>query len=303
MNKKLNPAALIALKEALVHIYWYKKQFKSFLLQSLPENIKLNGIDWDLTKREISEIIVESLSKYNQTDTLLKLAQDICQLKSFEHLRHLDDGAKKVREATDAVNQLRLLIQPSQDIMKAEEERQKRRKIAENERLSFQSYQDSLNSLKNEFYSLISEQNSQKRGFILEKLMHDIFLLNDLDPKSSFKIIGQQIDGAFTLGETEFLFEAKWTKELINSSELVIFKEKVKTKLENTLGLFLSIEGFSEEGVIAAQSSDKRIILMDGSDLISVLEGRIPFIDLIMRKKQIASREGKIFVPFSKMTS
>ena len=79
------------------------------------------------------------------------------------------------------------------------------------------------------------------------------------------------------------------------------FKEKIKTKLENTLGLFLSIDGFSEEGVNAFQSSDKVMILMDGSDLLAILEERISFTELVSRKKQIASREGKIYVPFSQI--
>lgn len=102
---------------------------------------------------------------------------------------------------------------------------------------------------------------------------------------------------------TEFLFEAKWTKSLINNSDLAAFKEKVKSKLENTLGLFLSIDGFSEDGITASQYSDKVMILMDGSDLMAVLEERISFTSLINRKKQIASREGKIYVPFSQMRS
>ena len=54
MNKQLTPAALFALKEALIHIYWYKKDLKSFLLKSLPKNINISKIDWDaLTKRDI----------------------------------------------------------------------------------------------------------------------------------------------------------------------------------------------------------------------------------------------------------
>ncbi|MFZ7109321.1 hypothetical protein [Avibacterium avium] len=156
-------------------------------------------------------------------------------------------------------------------------------------------------SLKQEFYSLATSQDNQQRGFKLENLMNRLFVLNDLDPKASFKVVGQQIDGAFTLDGTEFLFEAKWVKSPINNSDLAIFKEKVKSKLENTLGLFLSIDGFSEDGINASQSSDKVMILMDGSDLMAVLEERISFIDLINRKKQIASREGRIYVPYPKM--
>ncbi|MCO4166761.1 hypothetical protein L0F67_10025 [Actinobacillus suis] len=156
--------------------------------------------------------------------------------------------------------------------------------------------------MKQEFISLATSQDSQQRGFKLENLMNKLFTLNDLDPKAAFKIIGQQIDGAFTLDGIEFLFEAKWVKPPINNSDLAIFKEKVKSKLENTLGLFLSIDGFSEDGVAASQSSDKVMILMDGSDLMAVLEERISFIELINRKKQIAAREGRIYVPFSQMT-
>lgn len=119
--------------------------------------------------------------------------------------------------------------------------------------------------------------------------------------KSSFKLLGEQIDGAFSLFGTEYLFEAKWQKELINKADLAAFESKVKSKLENTLGLFLSINGFSMDGVEAFQARDKVIILMDGSDLFAVLEERITLADLIMRKKQIAAREGKIYVRYYDM--
>lgn len=301
MKKQLSPAALIAIKEALVHIYWYKKDFKSFLLNSLPENINTGNINWELTKREIAFLIIDRLAELHHTEILLKIAQDICQFNSFEHLKYLDDGEEKISKARSAVNHLKGLITPYQDEMKSKAEREKRIKEAENKRRDFRKNQAELDNLKQEFYVLLNSEDSQTRGFMLEKLMNRLFLLNDLDPKSSFKITGQQIDGAFSLDGTEFLFEAKWTKSPINSAELAVFKEKVKSKLENTLGLFLSIGGFSEDGLIAFQSSDKVMILMDGSDLISILENRISFIDLILRKKQIAAREGRIFVPFSQM--
>ena len=71
----------------------------------------------------------------------------------------------------------------------------------------FKSYQEELASLRQEFYSLVTSQDNQQRGFKLENLMNKLFILNDLDPKASFKIMGQQIDGAFTLDGTEFLLK------------------------------------------------------------------------------------------------
>jgi hypothetical protein len=38
--------------------------------------------------------------------------------------------------------------------------------------------------------------------------------------------VGEQIDGAFTLDGTEYLFEAKWHRELVNKAELAAFSER-----------------------------------------------------------------------------
>ncbi|WP_025342794.1 hypothetical protein [Mannheimia varigena] len=301
MNKQLTPAALVSLKEALIHIYWYKKDLQSFLLKSLPKNIDISRIDWKLKKRDISSLIIDYLFKQNHTETLLKLAQDICQINNFNHLRHLEDSENKIFAAKNSVDHLRQFIIPYQDAKQEEELKQQRQKVAEEKRQVFKNYQEELLSLKQEFCTLATSHAHQQRGFKLENFMNRLFVLNDLDPKASFKLVGQQIDGAFTLDGTEFLFEAKWVKSPINNSDLAIFKEKIKSKLENTLGLFLSVDGFSEEGIAAAQVSDKVMILMDGSDLMAVLEERISFVDLINRKKQIASREGRIYVPYFQM--
>ncbi|NOL51510.1 hypothetical protein [Pelistega suis] len=301
MNKKLSPAAVVALKEALIHIYWYKKDLKSFLFKSLPENINISRIDWNLSKREISSSVIDYLFKLNYTETLLQLAQDICQFKDFSHLIYLENSEEKVRAAMSSVNHLKQFIIPHQEMQQAEELKKQRKKAVEEKRQTFKNYQDELLNLKQEFFALAASQDNQQRGFKLERLMKGLFTLNDLDPKASFKVVGQQIDGAFTLDGTEFLFEAKWVRSPINSADLAIFKEKIKSKLENTLGLFLSVDGFSEDGITASQSSDKVMILMDGSDLMAVLDERISFVTLINRKKQIASREGRIYVPFSQM--
>ena len=118
----------------------------------------------------------------------------------------------------------------------------------------------------------------------------------DLDPKASFRITGEQIDGAFAQEGTDFLFEAKWQQELVGASGLDSLAKKLSRKLENTLGLFHSINGFSEEGVKAHASGRRLIILMDGSDLMAVLEERIDLFQLLSRKRRHASRTGNIYL-------
>jgi hypothetical protein len=114
--------------------------------------------------------------------------------------------------------------------------------------------------------------------------------------KASFRIVGEQIDGAFSFESTDYLLEAKWQVEPVGSSDLDVLAGKLLRKLDNTLGLFLSINGFSSDGVMAHSSGRRMLILMDGSDLMAVLEGRIDLIQLLLRKRREASQTGNIYL-------
>jgi hypothetical protein len=123
-----------------------------------------------------------------------------------------------------------------------------------------------------------------------------LFEIFDLDPKASFKVTGEQIDGAFTFDATDYLLEAKWQQQPVAAEDLDSLAAKVGRKLDNTLGLFLSINGFSTDAVTAHSASRKVILLMDGSDLMAVLERRVDLVELLHRKRRHASQTGEIFL-------
>lgn len=66
-------------------------------------------------------------------------------------------------------------------------------------------------------------------------------------------------------------------------------------KSKNTLGLFISMSGFSLESLDYNSTVLKSLILMDGADLYAVLDDRISLIDLLFRKRRYASETGNIF--------
>ena len=173
-----------------------------------------------------------------------------------------------------------------------EERRQKAHKTL----MTKTAVQQKLEELREEYYKLLASDQPQKRGFHLERIIRELFEIFDLDPKASFRITGEQIDGAFALEGTDFLFEAKWQQDLVGAAELDSLAGKLGRKLENTLGLFLSINGFSEDGIKAHASGRRLILLMDGSDLMAVLEGRIDLFQLLLRKRRHASRTGNIYL-------
>lgn len=305
MAKQLSPAGIMALKEALCSVYWYKSELRGFLQLCLSDPSILSSFNWENYKRQIASDVVDYLvaNPGAHLGDLTKICYELCKLSDFSHLKPLDDGPQKVEKARSAVNQLKQLVEPHQDIKREQDDIKRRQELAATKLRENAAVRQKLEAIKVRYMSLVSSDSAQSRGFELERVMYELFELFDLDPKASFKNLGEQLDGAFSLDGTEYLFEAKWQKELVNKADLAVFSDKVKSKLENTLGVFLSINGYSADGVAAHQAGGAAILLMDGGDLMAVLEERIDFTSLLLRKKRHAAQTGNIYLSYYQMVA
>ena len=277
MSKRLSPAAIQALKEALSCIYWYKRDLHSFLRNSIHDRDLISSLDWDAYKREVVSELIDYLCEdpNGNPSNITQLCYDVIEMQSFPHLEQLEDGPKKAKKARDAVEQLRQLVETHTEIEQEDQAIKKRQEDFQKKILQSAAVREKLGELKQQFSDIATTSNPQQRGFALERFMLDLFELFDLDPKAAFKNVGEQIDGAFTLDGTDYLFEAKWQQYPVVAQDLDAFSAKVGRKLENTLGLFLSMNGFSTEAVEAHSRGTPNTILMDGFDLHAVLDERI----------------------------
>ncbi|HEX4154851.1 MAG TPA: hypothetical protein VHY48_04490 [Acidobacteriaceae bacterium] len=298
MVKRMSSAAVVALKEALATIYWYKDGFKSFVTTTIGKQINLAQFDWTRPKRQVASELVDTLTSDEQwVSTLTRLSMEVCAMTDFSHLERLDDGKNKADAARKAVAALRKLLSTHVDIESERKQQQDRQKGAERRAADAASFDGRLRAIKDDFAALLKQKTPQSRGYYLEKILRDLFELYDLDPKASFRNTGEQIDGAFCFESTEYLLEAKWQEKWSDASDLDSFAAKIRRHLENTLGLFISINGFSPDGIEAHERGGVISLLLDGQDLAAVLEGRIPLPDLLRRKKQHAARKGGGFLP------
>lgn len=298
LAKHFSAVAIELLKEALCSIYWYKNNLRSFLNNSLSDPAVISHADWNGYKRQIVSDIIDQLCNNQEKylGDLRRLIHEVIKMENFRHLEQLEDGKKKVERAKQAVEDLRKLIDDQTKRIKDEEEiRIKRHESLERIR-SNKALLNKLDEIKMNYYTLVTSQDNQKRGFELEKVLYELFELFDLDPKASFRNTGEQIDGAFSLKGTDYLFEAKWKAKSSDASDLDSFAGKISRKLDNTLGLFLSINGFSDDAVKVHSLSRSTMLLMDGSDLMHVLENQVDFVSLILRKKRHAARTGEIYL-------
>jgi hypothetical protein len=305
-NKKvIAPAAINSLIEALTNIYWYKSELRSFIMNTISDPSILVKLNWEDYKRNIVSTLVNFLAKYQDTyqNDLLKLMNEVGKINDFSHLERIDDGKEKAKIAKKSVEALRIQIKGHQDLVDEQKLQEERRQKAYEKTLKVTGVQEKLDKIKDNFYKLIGSDNPQARGFQLEKIIKELFNLFDLDSKASFRIKGEQIDGAFTFESADFLFEGKWQQELVGIQDLDAFSGKLTRKLENTLGLFLSINGFSEDAVKAHSTGRRLMILMDGSDIMGVLEGRIDLLQLLLRKRRHASQTGNIYLKLHEIIS
>jgi hypothetical protein len=137
----------------------------------------------------------------------------------------------------------------------------------------------------------------QTRGFAFECFLSGLFDAYKLDPRRSFRLVGEQIDGSFELPPDTYLLEAKWQASPIGFQDLAGFAAKVEGKSQWARGLFISYSGFSTDGLQAfARGRATSIVCMDGLDLTQVISGGLSLIDVIQRKKRRAVEIGSCFV-------
>ena len=99
----------------------------------------------------------------------------------------------------------------------------------------------------------ITKLPAQERGFKFEVFLQELFTAYNMMPRSSFRNIGEQIDGSMVLDNDTYLIEAKWQNAPIGQEILSTFSDKVRGKAEWSRGLLISYSTFSSDGLEALE--------------------------------------------------
>jgi hypothetical protein len=149
------------------------------------------------------------------------------------------------------------------------------------------------------FEEMAKSTDHQRRGYLLQDLLHRLFVLNEIPVKQSFQRNegGEQIDGAFRFEGWFYIVECRWREKLANIRELDGLLGQVGRSGVQTLGLYLSVEGWSSNVPnLLKQNQHKRLILMEGFDLRCVLDGHISLPDLLSAKLEHFNLKGEPYL-------
>ena len=127
----------------------------------------------------------------------------------------------------------------------------------------------------------------RKRGYELETLVADLFEISGIhtEPPFTRNENREQIDGAFELDGSYYLVECKWTSRATPNTEISKFRDKITLSGNLTMGIFISVNGWTRNVVpLMKNNQSKRILLMDGNDIKAVLTEQISLRDLLNAK-------------------
>jgi hypothetical protein len=161
---------------------------------------------------------------------------------------------------------------------------------------------EELRQLKEAFAALTIEGDRQKAGLALEVLLNRLFTIYGLDPRRPFRVIGEQIDGSFDLDAQIYLVEAKWEKDPLPEAPMLVFRGKIEGKSTFTRGLFIALNGVSDEARHAiTQGKSPSFFVMNGYDLFMILSETISLTDFLRKRVRLLAEEGRVCALFTEI--
>jgi hypothetical protein len=291
------------IREAVITVFgksfWYKDPFRSFLLFcGVPEEIYERFSDE--SKFKIARHILAELDAMNEEGYIIqrRIVTELCKLRRLpdKNVPDIDSSIQALKRIKELAIAQKIFAEEKhhETELKTQETRRKQAALVDRAK--------KMGQLRNTFASMVvSKQDPQARGYGLEGLLAELFEIHEINYRRPYRTSTEQIDGHFHYKGFDYLVEARWRVNPPDEADLGAFKIKVDKKLSSTRGLFVSVAGFRSDVVLEfTRGISSNIILMDGSDLILILEGHVSLIDAIDLKIQKAAQEGIIFFPLIK---
>jgi len=171
------------------------------------------------------------------------------------------------------------------------------RRAASNHAQGNQTKTSDLRALHQAFAKLFGTgMTPQARGKLFETFLRELFSRQSIKMGEHLRLTGEEIDGTFKFEGENYIVEAKWQEASVSTGQLYHFAHKVDGKMHGR-GLFISVNGFSHEGIKAiVRGKQIQTMLMDGEDLSHVLEERVTLEALLDYKIRAAQTRGEVYV-------
>jgi len=296
MKTRFTPHLVDLTFDAALRSFWRKNALSNFLAQSDIANLP----SWlpDESKRDYLNRLFEHLRASDRGRAkILQLAQLLAEQDAFPDLHGWEDTAEKLDAAKRSVSALRSYLDEQDENLNAEQQRQESRQRLREAQAKARESQKSLQSLSDRLAELTGDIGTAEAGREFETWFFSLMQFSEIAARPPYVTDGRQIDGSITIGDTTYLVECKFTAEQSGAPDIDVFRAKVESKADNTMGIFVSISGFSSVAIDGASGRKTPLLLMDHGHLYRVLGGLSRFRDVVERLRRHSSQTGQAYLP------
>jgi hypothetical protein len=301
MTQSLPPHYIELVQDALLKSFWTKRALRNFLRRSHIAESFLAQLPPEETKRDWLDRLFVKLEALERGGAVIRqMARSLADQTSFPDLENREDSAEKILAAKTAVATLKTYLATKNEERENEKQIVSRRKAGEEQRQMALRSQADLAKLKDRLDGLCTQLGTQQGGYGFQDWFYDLMDHFDIDNRRPYVAAGRQIDGSITIDGTTYLVELKFTGDQSAATDIDSLVKKVTGKADNTMGILVSISGYSSVAIREASFAKSPLLLLDHSHLYMVLSGGDDFPNVIRRIRRHSSQEGEAFLPVAR---
>lgn len=297
MSASLPAHYLHLVQDATLKSYWRRDTLNDFLRRCGVAERFLATWSKDETKRDLLKRLFPLLERNAKgPEVISRMARELAEQKVFPDLVGWEDSPEKLKQAREAVAALSEYLHRDRDATeRAREQAEIRRRAAEARAESVQRAGD-LATLAGRLNELAAQLGSQRAGYAFQDWFYDLVGYFEVPARRPYVVDGRQIDGSITLEGTTYLIETKFTSEQASATDIDTFLVKVSDKADNTMGIMISMSGYSSVAVRQASKPRTPLLLMDFNHIYLILHGGWKLPELVARLRRHASQTTEAYL-------
>ena len=297
MATRITPRLVELTYEAALKSFWRRGALRKFLRGSHVAETILATWSSDESKRNFLDRIFEKLQATDRGKAVVfEMAKYLSEQTTFPDLRSWEDSSQKIADATKAVSELKAYLKAQDETIRDERARDETKAKAREERQRVQRSITDRSTLQRRLDALHTAVGTQDGGYQFQDWFYDVLDFCEIQNRRPFISGGRQIDGSLTHDGTTYLVELKFTAVQAEATDIDSLKAKVDDKADNTMGVFISISGYSRVAIAQASGRKTPLLLFDAAHLYLFLAGTLSFGDLISRVRRHASQTGEAYL-------
>ena len=304
MNDRLPPHFVELVYDTLLKSFWRKKALKRFLRRFGVRQTVLAQLAESDSKREWLDFLFPKLEQAESGRMAIKkMAHALAEQDSFPDLENWEDSQEKIASANKAVEKLQSYLKKKQNDKEQEDEARRIREEADARRQGILRSRADLTKLRERLEDLATRIGTQEAGYAFQDWFYDLMGFCEVEQRRPYVTGGRQIDGSITVDGTTYLVELKFTSEQASVTDVDTFYKKVVTKSDNTMGIMVSMSGYSSTAKKEASGDKSPLLLIEHGHLYLALLETMEFAEVIRRVRRHSSQTGEAYLPPSRFGS